>query len=130
MFCRNCGRPMADNEDFCVYCGVTKGDGRKFCERCGSALTTSGQCNSCWHTTSSTTGQKSKVVAALLGFLVGQLGVHNFYLGYTKKAWIQLILTIVTFGLGGFITGPWSTVEAILILCNKIPAADGSALVN
>lgn len=38
---------------------------------------------------------KSKVTAILLAVFVGAFGAHNFYLGYTRNAVIQLILTIV-----------------------------------
>ncbi|MDO5668930.1 MAG: TM2 domain-containing protein [Corynebacterium sp.] len=38
---------------------------------------------------------KSWVAAILLAFFLGSLGVHNFYLGYTKQGVIQLVLTIV-----------------------------------
>ena len=37
---------------------------------------------------------------------------HNFYLGNTKRAVIQLLLTIFTCGLAGI----WGFVEGILIL--------------
>ena len=39
-------------------------------------------------------GVKSKVCAGLLGIFLGTYGVHNFYLGYTKKAVIQLVLSL------------------------------------
>ena len=38
---------------------------------------------------------KSKVVAAVLCFFLGTLGVHNFYLGNKGKAWTQLIFTVL-----------------------------------
>ena len=38
--------------------------------------------------------RKSKIAAGLLGIFIGSLGVHNFYLGYTKKAIIQISLTV------------------------------------
>lgn len=38
---------------------------------------------------------KSKMAAGLLGIFLGSFGVHNFYLGYTTKAVIQLVCTIV-----------------------------------
>ena len=34
--------------------------------------------------------QKSKLVAGLLAFFAGTMGIHNFYLGYTTKGIIQL----------------------------------------
>jgi hypothetical protein len=56
--------------------------------------------------------QKEKMVAGLLGILIGGFGVHNFYLGYTTKGIIQIVVTIVTCGLGSL----WGLVEGILIL--------------
>lgn len=55
---------------------------------------------------------KSKLAAGLLGLFLGGYGVHNFYLGNTKRAVIQLLLTIFTCGLAGI----WGFVEGILIL--------------
>ena len=57
---------------------------------------------------------KQWLVALVLGFFFGGFGVHNFYLGYTNRAIIQLILTITVFGAP--ITGVWVLVELILIL--------------
>lgn len=68
---------------------------------------------------------KSKMAAGLLGIFLGAWGIHNFYLGFTKKAVIQIIVTLVTCGIGGI----WGFVEGILILCGKIDAdADGNPL--
>lgn len=39
-------------------------------------------------------GGKSKIVAALLAFFLGNLGIHSFYMGNAKKGFIQLGLTI------------------------------------
>ena len=58
--------------------------------------------------------QKSKVAAGLLGIFLGTLGVHNFYLGYTSRAIIQLILTIIV--IGAPITAVWVLIELIMIL--------------
>ena len=57
---------------------------------------------------------KQWLVALILGLFFGGFGVHNFYLGYTNRAIIQLILTITVFGAP--ITGVWVLVELILIL--------------
>ena len=67
-------------------------------------------------------GQKSKVAAGVLGIVLGTLGIHNFYLGYTGKGIAQLLLTL----LGGcIILGPiaafiWSLIEGIQILTGNI----------
>ena len=58
---------------------------------------------------------KSKIVAGLLGILLGSIGIHNFYLGKTTRAVVQIIVTIVTFGLGGI----WGFIEGILILVSR-----------
>ncbi len=63
---------------------------------------------------------KSKIVAGLLGLFLGGLGIHRFYLGFTKVAVIQLVLTIVvsifTVGFGLFFVGLWGFIEGIMIL--------------
>jgi len=58
---------------------------------------------------------KSKMTAGLLGIFLGAWGVHNFYLGFTKKAIIQIVVTVVTCGAGGL----WGLIEGILILCGN-----------
>ena len=57
---------------------------------------------------------KQWLVALLLGLFFGGFGVHNFYLGYTNRAIIQLFLTITV--IGAPISGVWVLVELILIL--------------
>ena len=57
---------------------------------------------------------KQWIVAVLLAFCLGTLGIHNFYLGYTTKGIIQLILTISVIGI--FVSGPWVLIELIMIL--------------
>lgn len=44
---------------------------------------------------------KSKIAAGVLGILLGGLGIHKFYLGYTKEGVIMLAIALV----GGFFTG-------------------------
>ena len=55
---------------------------------------------------------KDKVVAGILGIVVGGLGIHRMYMGYIGLGILQLILTILTFGLAGL----WGFIEGILIL--------------
>lgn len=42
--------------------------------------------------------EKNKVVAGVLGILIGGLGIHKFYLGYTKAGIIQILLSCVCVG--------------------------------
>ncbi|MDC4233460.1 TM2 domain-containing protein [Actinomyces sp. B33] len=56
------------------------------------------------------------IAAALLAFFLGVFGAHNFYMGYTARAVIQLCLTVLSLGFLSPITWIWSFVEFILIL--------------
>lgn len=70
------------------------------------------------------TQPKSMIVAAILAFFLGTLGVHNFYLGYTRNAVIQLSMTIIGWILSVviigfiplFIVGVWVFIEFVMIL--------------
>ena len=64
--------------------------------------------------------QKSKVAAGLLGIFLGALGVHNFYLGYTSKAVVQLLLTLLSCGALGVVSEIWGLIEGIQILTGAI----------
>ncbi len=59
---------------------------------------------------------KSKIVAGILGILVGGLGIHRFYLGYIGMGIAQIIVTICTCGFGAI----WGFIEGILILVGSI----------
>lgn len=62
--------------------------------------------------------EKSKTVAIILALFLGFLGAHNFYMGYTKKAIIQLILTITFIGM--YVSGIWAFIELIMLITGKI----------
>lgn len=68
---------------------------------------------------------RDRVAAGLLGVLLGPIGAHRFYLGYTGIGTAQILLTICTFGFAGF----WGFIEGVLILCDRPwPDADGLPL--
>ena len=90
MYCPKCGKEMAQGFTYCPGCGV-----------CISP---------------EFAGQKSKIVAALLGIFVGAWGIHRFYLGFTTIGIIQIVVTILTFGVGAL----WGFIEGILILVGNI----------
>lgn len=142
MFCRNCGQPFVTDEAvMCVRCGAKKGAGDRFCPNCGQQTQPGAPvCMNCGVSLAAygPKGDKSKILAGLLGIFLGCFGVHNFYLGYTSKAVVQLVLTIVgfplicVFGIGVFLIAGieiWGFVEGIMILCGKIDRdADGNLL--
>jgi TM2 domain-containing membrane protein YozV len=59
---------------------------------------------------------RSKMTAGVLGILLNGLGIHSFYLGNSKKGVIQLVVSVVTCGLGGI----WGLIEGIQILTGSI----------
>lgn len=133
MYCKNCGEQFLANEAvICVKCGTAKGQGVNYCANCGNPVNPGAVvCMNCGVSTAPTVaapGAKSKIAAGLLGIFLGGFGVHNFYLGYTTKAVIQLVCTIVGIllscvGIGVIVVSGisiWGIVEGIMILCGKI----------
>ena len=59
---------------------------------------------------------KEKIVAGLLAILIGTLGIHKFYLGYTKSGIIMLLVSLLTFGFGAPVMAVISLIEGILYL--------------
>lgn len=141
-YCKNCGEPYSTDEAvMCVKCGVPRNSGNNYCHNCGSPIAhDAAVCLTCGVPAKvNTVSSKSKIAAGLFGIFLGQFGVHNFYLGYTKKAVTQLVLTIVGYLLccifiGFFLvmaTSIWGLVEGILILCGRIDVdANGDKLAD
>jgi hypothetical protein len=61
---------------------------------------------------------KSQIVALLLAALIGTLGIHRFYLGYTTIGILQIIT------LGG--CGIWALIDLVRIITGDLKPADGS----
>ena len=108
---------------FCKYCGQAVEESAVFCSNCGANLKEAPSENSAAaHESAPVVEQKSRLVAGLLGVLLGYLGVHNFYLGYTNKAVAQLLICIVGACLvvGPMVAFIWGLVEGIQILTGSI----------
>ena len=144
--CPCCGVPAGTGTNYCGNCGGTTDGQAAVCIHCGRPLGGAPQQgtyqapNTGPGTPGSNTGYKagpmpggapnpgfplkSKLAAGLLGIFLGVFGIHNFYLGYTSKAVIQLLLGtvgILLCGLGPCISALWGFIEGILILCGSIP---------
>ena len=136
MFCRNCGEPLNDIQDFCLKCGVAKGKGENFCSHCGSSVNPNqAVCLQCGfaiqqqrQTSSSNTTDEwmnprpelkgqSKLVMALICFFIGGFGVHNFMMGENKKGIGKILLSLLC-GIGWI----WALVDFINILTDKYVA--------
>lgn len=57
-------------------------------------------------------GAEKKIAAGICGILLGGLGIHKFILGYTKEGIIQIIITLVTCGIGSLL----GLIEGIIYL--------------
>ena len=60
---------------------------------------------------------KSQLIALILCIFVGVLGIHRFYLGYTKEGVIQLLTA------GG--CGIWSLIDLVRIITGDLKPKDG-----
>jgi TM2 domain-containing membrane protein YozV len=71
--------------------------------------------------------EKSKVVAGLLQLLglFGLVGIGRIYLGYTGLGVAQLVVGLVTCGIGAIV---WGIIDAVLILTDKVRDPEGRPL--
>ncbi|MGE2834577.1 NINE protein [Mycobacterium sp. SMC-4] len=71
--------------------------------------------------------EKSKVVAGLLQLvgLLGLVGIGRIYLGYTGLGIVQLVVGLITCGVGAVI---WGIVDAVLILTDRVRDPAGRPL--
>jgi TM2 domain-containing membrane protein YozV len=113
--CTNCGAVLAPGAGKCGYCGAAAPmsapampPAAPYAPQPMAPVPMAGA------------DQKSKVVAGILAILIGTLGIHNFYLGYTGKAVAQLLITLLTCGYGSVITFVWGVIEGIMILTGSI----------
>lgn len=137
MFCKMCGKEIPDGQELCEECAAKAQDTTN--TTASENTTAQSQTVNNQNTANSNAQNatvinnnqannnpqaKSKLVGGLLGIFLGAFGVHNFYLGFTTKAVVQLLVSLV----GGLITcgvatgaiGIWGLVEGIMILCGNI----------
>ncbi|WP_298364174.1 TM2 domain-containing protein [uncultured Lutibacter sp.] len=60
--------------------------------------------------------ESKRVLAGILGIILGSLGIHKFILGYTTQGIIMLAITVVTCGIGGALTSLIGLIEGIIYL--------------
>jgi TM2 domain-containing membrane protein YozV len=70
---------------------------------------------------------KSKVVAGLLQLLglFGLVGIGRIYLGYTGLGVAQLVVGLITCGIGAVI---WGIIDAVMMLTDKVRDPEGRPL--
>lgn len=121
----------------CPNCGAANSADSKFCQFCGTALPHQSPPSYAGPQTPPYVGPqpngysyagspypvcapKSRLAAGLLAIFLGHLGIHNFYLGYTHRALVQLLVSLLTFGIGAIAMWIWGLIEGIQILTGSI----------
>lgn len=117
---------QAEQKKFCKHCGKQINATATFCTHCGKSQTATAPKAQAQQPAQPVVQveQKSKLVAGLLAIFLGTLGIHNFYLGYTQKAVLQLVISLVgsvlTVGIATTAVAVWSIVEAIMLFAGSI----------
>lgn len=123
MYCKNCGTKYGKFDTICPKCHKEKNKGNKYCSECGAKLAfkDSKVCPHCGHRLNEIKEEKkitykNRTIAALLSCFGGWFGLGRFYLGYVGYGILQIVVSLLTLGLGGI----WPFIEGILIIKNKI----------
>ena len=61
-------------------------------------------------------GAEKKITAGILGILLGGLGIHKFYLGYSKAGTIMLLVSLLTCGICYPLMHLFGLIEGIIYL--------------
>ena len=104
---------------YCTKCGATNDETAQYCVACQAPLSPVGSgyqpmqsVNQGQMVDWKALGADKKLVAGLCGILLGGFGVHKFILGYTTEGIIQIVITLVTCGVGSIV----GLVEGIIYL--------------
>ncbi len=139
MFCKMCGKEIPDGQELCNECATKNTNTTNTTNSETTSEANPGAQNVNQDNTNSNTQNatvinnnqannnpqaKSKLVGGLLGIFLGAFGVHNFYLGFTTKAVVQLLVSLVggliTCGIATVAIQIWGLVEGIMILCGNV----------
>lgn len=58
---------------------------------------------------------RERTTFQLLGALLGAFGAHSFYAGFRTKGFVQLFITLLTFGFGGLMVWIWAVIDICTI---------------
>lgn len=105
MFCKECGKNIEERE-ICPYCEHGKKN-EYFLVKTAKK----------WkYTEEIIYGKTSRFIAGILQIFAGAFGVGRFYMKSYKTALLQILTTLLTFGVGGFL---WGVIDGIFILSGK-----------
>lgn len=104
---------------FCTKCGATNDDQAQHCASCQEPLSPVAGYQPMQSVNQGAgpmdlkpPGAEKKMVAGICGILLGAWGVHKFILGYTTEGIIQIVITLLTCGIGGIV----GIIEGIIYL--------------
>jgi TM2 domain-containing membrane protein YozV len=105
---------------YCTKCGAINDETAQYCTNCqaflsppvGGGYQPMQSVNQNAMVDWQKAGADKKMIAGILGILVGGFGIHKFMLGYTTEGIIMIVITIVTCGLGQII----GLIEGIIYL--------------
>ena len=110
---------------FCTNCGTQNEDTAQICQTCRAPVVAAPpgayqanyyggppQHQQAWKVA----GAEKKLPAGICGILIGGLGIHKFILGYNTEGLIMLLVTLLTCGFGGIVTGVIGLIEGIIYL--------------
>ncbi len=63
--------------------------------------------------------RKSRIAYIVMAIILGSLGIHNFYAGYTKRAVFQVLLTLLTGWTVATLVVLWIWIFIEIIIVNK-----------
>lgn len=64
--------------------------------------------------------QKDRIAAGILAILLGAYGIHSFYLGNTSRGLVQLLVSLLTCGVGAIVMQIWGILDGIKLLDGRI----------
>lgn len=121
-YCKNCGVELNDVQAVCVKCGAKVGSGTAYCSYCGKELPAGADvCMSCGVAVKKKDaflegelGGQNKVVLAIVCFLLGSIGIHNFMMGEVKKGIFKIVMAFC-FGISTILM----LIDLVRILTDK-----------
>lgn len=123
MICKNCGATIEEGANYCTQCGagVNPTNAGRQAEQTAyqpneNAYYSAGPNPVYQQPFGGQAPQKSKTAAGLLAIFLGSLGIHKFYLGYTKSGVIMLLVSLLTFGIGAAVMEVIGIIEGIIYL--------------
>lgn len=134
MFCSRCGKENEDSTKFCIACGAplaentieveveNKTENTVKDETKQTSTGASSQTNENNNQSQISELATNSIILGLVALFFGSIGVHNFIMGYTKKAVTQLLLSVLGWIIfvGPVISAIWAIVDAVMLFSGTI----------